>query len=96
MSWLLCNGCNVTTKMGHFHGINHLSHSYAWDKIFIPLGNIISTSALPRWYTMHSHGINDYHHDKIQLMQMNVNYIGVKDFYFLFFTLLTANHSCLG
>ena len=48
MPRLLCNGCDVTTKMGHFHGIHHLSHSYAWDIIFIPLGNLISTSASPR------------------------------------------------
>ena len=31
------------------HGIIQLSHSYAWDITFIPLGNIISTSASPRW-----------------------------------------------
>ena len=65
MPRLLCNGCDVTTKIG----INHLPHSYAWDIIFIPLANFISTSASPWWIL--SCGINDFANSFLFFMKMN-------------------------
>ena len=47
MPQFLCNGCDVTTTMGHFHGINHLSHEY------------IHLNSADMKLPMHSRGIND-------------------------------------
>ena len=56
MPRLLCNSYDVTTTMCHFHGdksfIPLLSMGY---HIYIPLGNLISTSASTRGINMISH-----------------------------------------